>query len=180
MTAFRVPASAGSTHLPSHWGKLGSPQGRNSISEAHRMYSYRNLTPEQQNEVVEYRRQQRRPWHSPPHWNFEGETQFFISGACYEHARIIGASHERMTECENDLLEVSGITRASFTPGVSCRTITTLWSKPTASMSCVKRSAGSTGARHSNGTAKTSAAGGRSGITALTARSNRIAISGRP
>jgi REP-associated tyrosine transposase len=35
------------------------------------MYYYRNLTPEQQNEVVEYRRQQRRPWHSPPHWNFD-------------------------------------------------------------------------------------------------------------
>ena len=41
------------------------------------MYYYRALTPEQQSEVVEYRRQQRRPWHSPPHWNFEGERQFF-------------------------------------------------------------------------------------------------------
>jgi hypothetical protein len=30
------------------------------------MYYYRNLTPEQQSEVVAYRRQQRRPWHSPP------------------------------------------------------------------------------------------------------------------
>ena len=44
------------------------------------MYYYRNLTPEQQSEVVEYRRQQRRPWHSPPHWNFEGERQFLIFG----------------------------------------------------------------------------------------------------
>ena len=69
------------------------------------MYYYRTLTPEQRNEVVAYRRQQRRPWHSPPHWNFEGERQFFISGACFEHAHIIGANHKRMTECENDLLE---------------------------------------------------------------------------
>ena len=44
------------------------------------MYYYRNLTPEQWNEVVAYRRQRRRPWHSPPHWNFEGERQFFICG----------------------------------------------------------------------------------------------------
>ncbi len=70
------------------------------------MYYYRDLTPEQQNEVVERRRQQRRPWHSPPHWEFEGERQFFISATCYEHAHVIGASHERMTECEDKLLEV--------------------------------------------------------------------------
>jgi putative transposase len=69
------------------------------------MYYYRTLTPEQQNDIVAYRQQQRRPWHSPPHWNFEGERQFIISGACFEHAHIIGAGHERMTKCENDLLE---------------------------------------------------------------------------
>jgi hypothetical protein len=144
------------------------------------MYYYRTLTPEQQNEVVEYRRQQRRPWHSPPQWNFEGERQFFISGACYEHAHIIGANHERMTECENDLLETCGNYAGVISPGVFCRTITTFWSKPTGTKSFAMRSADFMGVRHSDGMAKTSAAGVRSGIIALTARSNRIAISGRP
>jgi putative transposase len=92
MTAFRVPASA----------------GRLIYQDISEMYYYRNLSPEQQNEVVVYRRQQRRPWHSPPHWNFEGERQFFISGTCFEHDQVIGVSHERMTECENALLEVCG------------------------------------------------------------------------
>ncbi len=72
------------------------------------MYYYRKMTPEQQQAIVEYRKQSHRPWHSPPHWDFEGERQFFISSTCYEHASVIGASHERMTECENDLLEVCG------------------------------------------------------------------------
>jgi putative transposase len=62
------------------------------------MYNYRKLTAEQQHEVVEYRKQQRRPYHSPPHWDFEGERQFIISGTCYEHAPIIGQSHIRLTD----------------------------------------------------------------------------------
>jgi putative transposase len=70
------------------------------------MYTYRSLSPAQQQEVVEYRRQQRRPWHSPPHWDYTNARQFIISGACYEHAAIIGQSHQRLTECEHDLLAV--------------------------------------------------------------------------
>jgi putative transposase len=69
-------------------------------------YNYRNLNPEQQREVVEYRQQYRLPWHSPPHWEFAGEQQYFISGACYEHADIIGHTYERMTECEKEILSV--------------------------------------------------------------------------
>jgi len=49
------------------------------------MYDYRKMTAEQRREAVEYRRLQRRPWHAPPHWEFTGECQFIISGACYEH-----------------------------------------------------------------------------------------------
>lgn len=70
------------------------------------MYNYRKLTADQQREVVEYRKQQLRPWHSLPHWNFEGERQFIISATCYEHAAIIGTTHERMTECESKILEL--------------------------------------------------------------------------
>ncbi|MBI3425610.1 MAG: transposase [Acidobacteria bacterium] len=70
------------------------------------MYDYRKLTAEQQCEVVLYRHQHGRPWHSPPHWEFTGAKQFLISAACYEHAPVIGATLERMTECENKLLEI--------------------------------------------------------------------------
>jgi putative transposase len=70
------------------------------------MYNYRQLTFEQQREIVEYRKRHGRPWHSPPHWEFSGEKQFLISAACYEHAPIIGVSPERITECEATLLEL--------------------------------------------------------------------------
>ncbi len=70
------------------------------------MYDYRKMTPEQQKEIVEYRRRHHRPWHSPPHWDYEGERQFLISAACFEHACIIGATPERMLKCEADLMEL--------------------------------------------------------------------------
>jgi len=70
------------------------------------MYDYRKMTSVQRHEAVECRRLRMRPWHSPPHWEFEGLLQFMISGACYEHKRIIGVSPQRMTEFESDLLSV--------------------------------------------------------------------------
>jgi len=70
------------------------------------MYDYRKMTPAQRREAVEYRRLRERPWHSPPHWEFQGLLQFTISSACYEHQHIIGLTPERMTECESTLLDV--------------------------------------------------------------------------
>jgi len=70
------------------------------------MYDYRHLTPEQQREIVEYRRRQHRPWHAPPHWEFEGQRQFIISAACSDHAPVIGKSPQRMTDCEAAMQEV--------------------------------------------------------------------------
>jgi putative transposase len=64
------------------------------------------MTPIQRREAVEYRRLRMRPRHSPPHWQFHGLLQFMISGACYEHQQIIGASPERMTECERTLMDL--------------------------------------------------------------------------
>jgi putative transposase len=69
------------------------------------MYDYRKLRPEQRREAVEYRRLQKRPWHSPPHWEFVGQRQFIISASCYEHREIIGVTPERMTECETVLVD---------------------------------------------------------------------------
>src|SRR5437764_4482889 len=70
------------------------------------MYDYRKMTAAQRREAVEYRRLRERPWHSPPHWKFQGLLQFMISDACYEHHPIIGLTPERMTECEGLLLEL--------------------------------------------------------------------------
>lgn len=70
------------------------------------MYDYRNLTPEQQEAIMDFRRQTLRPWHSPPHRDFEVERQFLVSAACYEHRPIIGMTPERMTACESALVEV--------------------------------------------------------------------------
>jgi len=69
------------------------------------MYDYRKMTTEQRREAVEYRRRRERPWHSPPHWEFAGRLQFMISSSCYEHAHIIGVTPQRISECENALLD---------------------------------------------------------------------------
>jgi putative transposase len=68
------------------------------------MYEYRRMTAEQRHEAVVYLRLRERPWHSPPHWEFAGDLQFMISGACYEHVPIIGMNHQRMSDCEESLL----------------------------------------------------------------------------
>jgi putative transposase len=62
------------------------------------------MTAEQRLEAVNYRRLHEFPLHSPPHWNFTVERQFLISGSCYEHAKYVGHSHERMSTFERDLL----------------------------------------------------------------------------
>jgi putative transposase len=69
------------------------------------MYYYRKMTPKQREEIVAYRRQQHRPWHSPPHWEFQGQRQFLLTASCFNHAHIIGYTPERMTKAESDLLE---------------------------------------------------------------------------
>ena len=69
------------------------------------MYDYRKMTPAQRLEALAYRRLQRNPWHSPPHWNFVGQRQYIISATCYEHKSIIGKNHQRMTDCESELLD---------------------------------------------------------------------------
>ena len=72
------------------------------------MYDYRELSLKQQAEVVHYRKTQRRPFHSPPHWEYEGQRQFIITSACYEHAPIIGENLQRMTDTETELLAICG------------------------------------------------------------------------
>jgi len=70
------------------------------------MYDWRKMTDEERQEALKFRRARKSPWHSPPHLDFEGDHQYLISSACYEHAPIIGRSPERLTECAEGLLDV--------------------------------------------------------------------------
>jgi putative transposase len=69
------------------------------------MYEWRRMTEEERVRAMEVRRFHHYPKHSPPHWDLAGEHQYLITAACYEHASIIGKHTERMTDCEEKLLE---------------------------------------------------------------------------
>jgi len=96
---FRVPALAGGSVRQ-------GPTKVGTLNTVHYMYDYRKMTPAQRREIVELRRNQGRPWHSPPHWEFEGNRQFIISAACFEHVPVIGRVPTRMTECETSLVDL--------------------------------------------------------------------------
>jgi len=70
------------------------------------MYDYRNMTPEEQRQIVEERRRKRQPWHSPPHLQINADITYIVTAACYEHVPIMGHSPERMCECEEGVLKV--------------------------------------------------------------------------
>jgi putative transposase len=70
------------------------------------MYDWRKMTDEERQQALTVRRARKLPWHSPPHFDFEGTLQYLISSACYEHAPIIGLNPDRLNECEEALLEV--------------------------------------------------------------------------
>jgi REP-associated tyrosine transposase len=69
------------------------------------MYSYRDMTPEQRDRVIEDRRRKHQPWHSPPHYDFQGRCHYIISASCYEHRHIIGKSPKRMSACEEWVMQ---------------------------------------------------------------------------
>ena len=70
-----------------------------------RRYLWRQLAQEQRKQLLTWRRQEGRPWHSPPR-SPDLEGQFHLTAACYEHAPIVGSSVTRMNEFTEDLLEV--------------------------------------------------------------------------
>jgi putative transposase len=63
-------------------------------------YLWRQLTTEQQEELMAWRKQQGLPWHRPPHRASE-KTRYHITAACFEHRHYIGHNPERMQSfCE--------------------------------------------------------------------------------
>jgi len=68
-------------------------------------YIWRQLTSSQRKNLLAWRKDNARPWHAPPHRPNYGKLQFLVSGACYEHAPIIGFSPQRMDSFSAGLLE---------------------------------------------------------------------------
>jgi putative transposase len=75
------------------------------------MYVWKQLTPEQRKEVLAFRIEQHRPWHSPP--TLFNEGQFHLNAACYEHAPHIGREAARMEDFSQRLLQTMGENNAT-------------------------------------------------------------------
>lgn len=74
------------------------------------MYYWRCLSSEERDNVLQMRKAQNRPWHSPPH--NDGEGRFLLSATCFEHAHIVGHTWRRVTDFENRLHAVFESTAA--------------------------------------------------------------------
>ncbi len=66
-------------------------------------YEYRQLTPEEREDVLRQRREQGYPLHAPPH-PYRAAGRYFITVANFEHAFIM-AVPERRTDFEIRLLK---------------------------------------------------------------------------
>jgi putative transposase len=67
------------------------------------MYLWRKFSPAARNELLAWRKSERRPWHSPPHY-VSDDGLYLITAACYEHQHVIGYSPERMRLFSGELL----------------------------------------------------------------------------
>jgi len=68
------------------------------------MYRWRTLTDEERRFTLAWRRQTKRPIHSPLHID-SGQRHYLITAACYEHHPHIGHSVQRMNAFTDGLLD---------------------------------------------------------------------------
>jgi len=75
------------------------------------MYNYRQLTEEEKRQLVEERRAQGFPAHSPPHYVAEGHD-FLFTAACYEHVAHMHSAERRQLLLEHcfEEAEAAGLT----------------------------------------------------------------------
>jgi len=75
------------------------------------MYNYRQLTEEEKRQLVEERRAQGFPAHSPPHYVAE-EHDFLFTAACYEHVAHMHSAERRQLLLEHcfEEAEAAGLT----------------------------------------------------------------------
>jgi putative transposase len=69
------------------------------------MYLWRKLNENQREELLEFRRFNDRPWHSPQH-RANQNGRYLLTAACYEHRHVIGQKPERMADFCDRLLKV--------------------------------------------------------------------------
>ena len=69
-------------------------------------YAWRRMSERQRNEALEYRKTQRYPRHSLPHFDSEIECTYILSAATYEHVEILSMADGRMNEVEQEILEL--------------------------------------------------------------------------
>ncbi|MDP8207082.1 MAG: transposase [Candidatus Electryonea clarkiae] len=69
------------------------------------MYTWREMTEDERQEVLDYRKKNSLPWHNPPHLDLEGDYIYLITAACFNHLPIIGKNKERLIECEKQVLD---------------------------------------------------------------------------
>jgi putative transposase len=75
-------------------------------------YEYRNLTPQEREEIVRYRHEHGYPLHAPPH-PYREAGYYLITAANFEHAPIMNSASRR-TEFETLLLETMKGIQASL------------------------------------------------------------------
>jgi putative transposase len=68
------------------------------------MYTWRSLSEKDRNELLDYRKKQKLPWHSPPRI-INYKTHYLITAACYEHKHILGTPLSRIETFEKKLLK---------------------------------------------------------------------------
>jgi putative transposase len=69
-------------------------------------YRWRQLTPKQRASLLDWRKEHKHPWHSPPHRPNFGHLRFHITAACFEHQPYIGHCSGRMNNFTRELLAV--------------------------------------------------------------------------
>lgn len=69
------------------------------------MYLWRKLSEKQRKELLEFRRFNERPWHSPPHAESQ-DGRYLLTAACYEHRHVAGKSPARLADFSERLLAV--------------------------------------------------------------------------
>jgi len=79
-------------------------QGRFPTIRRMSRYLWRNLTHDQRMELLEWRKNRKAPWHSPPHPASDGHHRFHITAACFDHQPLVGRNPARMESFSQDLL----------------------------------------------------------------------------
>ena len=69
------------------------------------MYLWRTLTEAQRHDLLAFRRQHGRPWHSPAHRENQS-GRYLLTAACFEHQPVVGHSPERMAQFAADWLQL--------------------------------------------------------------------------